>query len=66
MIYRDASVKSKSAKSAGRFTQFFTQWGKKKGLRNIRKPLILLAGATRLELATSGVTAYRTLFCISF
>ena len=32
----------------------------KKGLENFPKPLNLLAGATRLELATSGVTGRRS------
>ena len=32
----------------------------KKGFRKLRNPLVLLAGATRLELATSGVTGYLT------
>jgi hypothetical protein len=32
----------------------------KKGLRSYPKPLILLAGATRIELATSGVTGRRS------
>jgi len=30
------------------------------------KPLIFMAGATRLELATSGVTGYSSGFCIMF
>ena len=37
----------------------------KKGLEKFSKPLILMAEATRLELATSGVTGYRSHFKFS-
>jgi hypothetical protein len=39
--------------------------GIKKGVTIHCEPLILMAGATRLELATSGVTGYSSGICIS-